>query len=790
MYQPKGIATLLLLTLLSMFVHAQRVQFKLPRFEFALDASGCIAKLADPNTGVDYLAKSEAAPILSVRINNVDYAPERASWDSKTQRLLLSFDRIGKKVTLKLFQKNGYLRFEVVDIVPNDVDAVIWGPIPTSIAQTIAEVVGVVRNESYAIGIQSLNTKTLGGILKNAEGSEDARGSVAVQRLYGSSLQAYSLNRSRPRIIDVWCEYFPHFPEMPVPSIKNETPIGSAIALFACSPDEVLPTIEAIELGEGLPHPMLAGKWIKQSPETGRPYMIADFNEQNIDSMLNWAQVAGMAALYHEGPFKTWGHYLLDSIRFPNGNAGMRACVEKAKAKGLRLGVHTLTTFITPNDPYVSPIPDKRLAETGRSKLMASVDERTNLIEVASPKYFNNTKANTLHAFRIGDEIIRYKSVSETAPFVLLDCQRGAFGTKAASHAQGATVAMLMDYPYEVFFPNFELQQEIAGNLANFFNQTGVSQMDFDGHEGCYSTGQGDYAMQAFADKVYRDTKHNLVNGTSRSSHYYWHLCHYWNWGEPWYGGFRESQGDYRIENQPLLERNYMPNMLGWFLLSATTTPEDIEWMMARAAGFNAGFALVARIEGLRKNPHTNKLLYLINIWQEAYQNKLFTEAQRQRLKDPTTDFHLEKLTDGFSLYPFNKFENEHAMQLLQPGQPTYSEWDFVNHDDEQPFLFTITLKGESGSMSNPYLELDNYHRIEMPGTYPAGSSIVCDGSSIKVYNAKGRFQQEIVSAKPLPLVSKGSHKLKVDCKFANAETLKLRVVVKTIGKPEMISGH
>jgi hypothetical protein len=40
---------------------------------------------------------------------------------------------------------------------------ILWGPYPTTIRDTIGEVVGVVRNKDFAIGIQALNIKTLGG---------------------------------------------------------------------------------------------------------------------------------------------------------------------------------------------------------------------------------------------------------------------------------------------------------------------------------------------------------------------------------------------------------------------------------------------------------------------------------------------------------------------------------------------------------------------------------------------------------------------------------------------------
>jgi hypothetical protein len=450
--------------------------------------------------------------------------------------------------------------------------------------------------------------------------------------------------------------------------------------------------------------------------------------------------------------------------------------------------VHTLTSFIQTHDPYITPIPDKRLSITGQSTLASSVDASSKEIQVESKYYFTNLTHSTLHAVKIGDEIIRYRDVTATLPYTLLDCQRGAFGTRASSHEKGEVAAMLMDYPYRTLFPNFELQQEIAGNLARFFNETGVSQLDFDGHECCYSSGEGDYGMQAFAEKVFNDTKHTLVNGTSTSSHYYWHICHYWNWGEPWYGGFRESQADSRLENQPLLERNFMPNMLGWFQLTTSTTPEDIEWMMSRAAGFHAGFALVATQQSLDNNPNTSQLLGLIKLWQEANSNRIFSADQTVRLKNPENDFHLEKSGTEWRLFPFKKHKFQHVKQVLQPGQPTFSEWECTNSDEAQPFAFALTVLGKEGMIRNPWIELGEYFKMELTGDFAAGRSIVCDGKNLKLYNEKGNFEKTLPSTKPIPSLVKGRNLIKFDCEFPNNEGLQVRFVVRCMSAPEIIT--
>jgi len=782
----KSISLLIISLFFVLHVSAQPFSLYSENLSVTISDSGRITEMVNPQTGRDYLPKGQVGPLLAVRIGTEWNRNMQAAFNKEKKLITLVYPESHLSADIRVIQKKTHLVFELVKLTPSDrVTAICWGPYPTTIDKTIGEVVGVVRDGEYAIGLQCLNTKTIGGILKNGEGADDSRGTVAIKQDYGSSLQAYSLDRSKSRRVTVWGE---NYPNMQVDPIRGETTLGSKIALFGCTESQVLNRLGEIEVAEGLPHPMINGIWVKQSPETGRAYLISDFDETTIDSMLTYTRKAGLNSLYHEGPFKSWGHFILDPKSFPNGNEGMKRCVDKASKLGLRIGVHTLSTFINTNDPYVTPIPDKRLAVTGSSVLSERVNSSANEIAVESNEYFKNIKPSTLHGVLIGNEIIRFREVTAQPPYKLLECQRGAFGTVASDHPKGESAAMVLDYPYRTVFPNFELQQEIAGNLGKFFSETGVSQMDFDGHEGCMASGEGDYGMQAFAEKVFRETNHTLVNGTSRSSHFYWHICHYWNWGEPWYGGFRESQGDYRLENQPFLERNYMPNMLGWFLLSATTTAEDIEWMMARAAGYHAGFAMVAHYKSLQKNPNTPQLLELIRLWQEAYRSKIFTADQLTRLKNPENDFHLEKANGKWSLYPFKKYKFEHSKQLLQPGQPTFSEWEFENKDAKQPLSFSLTIMGKEGTINNPWLELDGFYKLELPGEFKAGYSIACDGATLKLYNEKGNFSKEIVLSQPIPELMQGKHTLKFDCEFPDESQLKIRAVFKTRRVAEVIN--
>lgn len=757
-------------------------QMSTDSLSLAVNDHGNITSIKANLIDTEFLAANQKAPLLLIwKTDSILLSPISMSADGTL--LSLSYED-GIVVQIQVIEKKTHLSFEIVSATPQEkIPAVIWGPYPIDIGETVGEVVGVTRNQDFAIGLQALNLKTIGGFPLNDAGGIENRKGAASKTDFGSTLQAFSFDRSIERHATVWGT---HYANMPIPPIEGETVVGSKIALFGSTPDKALETIGKIELDEGLPHPMVGGEWIKTHPERSKAYFITSFNEENFEKMLAYTKKAGMNAIYHSHPFKNWGQFDLIPGQFPNGNPGMKALVEKAKKQGVRVGVHTLTTFITPNDQFITPIPNKDLALTGSGKLSAAIDATTQEIPVNTDEYFNNETANWMHTVKIGDELIRYRTVSKETPYKLLDCERGAFGTTASAHESGAKVGKLMDHGYKVFFPNFKLQKEMAQNMVDFFNETGVTQMDFDGHEGALATGQGTYGMDVFADQVFRNTKLNLVNGSSRITHYYWHINHYINWGEPWYAGFRQSQSEYRFNNQPFLEENYLPNMLGWFSLTATTTVEDIEWMLARGAGYHAGFALFSNSKSLANNPNTDKMLDLIRIWEKARLSGAFSDEQRKLLKDLSKEFHLEEISDSeWKLMMFQDYNFAFEKTEVQPGQPTYAEWKFDNDTGEQPFRSIISLEGK-GAISNISIEVSNYAVINIPEELSEGQILTIDARGLMVITDEKGIKVAERKLTKLPLVGEGTHSIQFDCKVDDGNP-KVMVKVRLDGKSETV---
>ncbi len=758
------IAFALLLTIAPLALAAQ-ARLTAGELQLDLSATGAIAAVRNTRADHNLLATNVAAPLLTLVSGGRRIVPTALTrtMTRDGHRLTLEYPG-GISIAIRARERATHLTLEVISATPARlVDAVIWGPYPTTINRTVGEVIGVVRDSTVTFGLQVLNAKTLGGDLPNSEGSTWARGIAATSYPWGSTLQAYALDRSRPRTVDAWGG---NQKQMPVPPVPGETVVGSAIALFTCAEPVTLDRLEQIELAEHLPHPVIDGVWFRKSPIYGRSYMISSFGEADVDEMLGYTRRAGLYSLYHEGPFRSWGHFVLNEAQFPGGRAGVKRAVEKAHAMGLHFGVHTLTNFINTNDPYVTPVPDARLSVTGASTLARSIDGAQAELEVASPEFFRVFPENHLRTVRIDRELLQYDSVTSSAPWRLLGLTRGAFGTQRAAHTGGATVGKLFDHSYKVFFPDFVMQREVARNLAAFLNETGVDHIDFDGHEGGLASGQGDYAVGVFAEDVMRGVTHDLIMGTSISKTYYWHIGSYYNWGEPWYGGFRESMQQYRIDNQALFDRNYMPHMLGWYLLTDSTTMDEMEWMLARAAAYSAGFAMVARPAALRANPRTPQLLDAIREWERARTSGAFSAVQRERLKDATAAFHLDTAgRDAWTLTEYAQspvFVRERVER--QPGEPTTSTFQVQQSAAAQRLQFRITVPGARGTAQNLRLQVDRQPELVVAGIVRAGEIVSCDGTArVVVQEASGAVRRTIPLSTAPPMLAPGAHVVTLD---------------------------
>lgn len=778
-------------------------------FELEMNSSGNVIGLVDSATGNNYVAQDSLSPLFSVRIQNEIKMPQ--SVQIKKDTLLFGFEE-GIEAKLKFEEKESYLVLELVSLTQSEkVDLIIWGPYRNTISKIIGETVGVVRGEEFAIGIQSLNLKTLGGYPWNesdrmpafdifkendpnnmhpeSDGGVLYRVEAAKPTATGSSLQAYCRNRNKRRLI----ADFDH-EKILAPTHQDGGVLHSKIALFGVPTAKALETLGKIELEENLPHPLLDGQWVKTAEKANAAYIITSFTEETIDQAIALTQKAGLNYLYHYGKtFESWGHFDLFKGEFPNGRQGLKACVDKAAAAGIKLGTHFLSNFITTNDPYVTPVPDKRLAKVGFSTLSKAITKNDTEIEIASPAFFNQMKNNTLQTVMLGEELIQYGGVSTQAPWKLLDCQRGAFNTRATNHIKGDSIAKLLDHPYKVFLTNADLTVEVSNRMAALYNETGLRQISFDGLEGNRSTGLGTYGESLMPYTWYsaltEELKSHLIIDASRTTHFFWHIYTRMNWGEPWYEDFRESQTAYRFNNQAYFKRNFMPGMLGWFLLTLETSIEDIEWLLSKSAGYEAGYALVAEQKVVDKNGHSDSLLTLIGDWEKLRLANVFSETQKEMMRDTEKEFSLKRIEENqWTLTENHSDIFYHNFKVRQPGEPLSTPFEFDNPAEQQNGGFLLTAL--NADVENIELELNKIKKIKLPTPLKKGQKLkYSPGDKLRLFDAQWKELRAFEWGVNAFRLKHGKNSISVEGEFINRqEEARLRLEVRAASEETVIT--
>ena len=785
------------------------LQFESDSLQVTVGKSGELTGLIDKETKTNHLAQGESSNLLSIRVNGEFETSSKATIEEGI--ISFYYEKSDVSIRVKPIEKKSHISFEVLDVTNNEkVELITWGPYQTTIRKIIGETVGVVRGEEYALGIQALNIKTLGGYPWNEsdrmpqfdiidaddpnnlhpknDGSVLYRVEAAKPTDKGSSLQAYCRNRFEDRII----QDFNH-EKIVAPAYDDGGVTGSKIALFGCPVENSLATIGEIERAEGLPHPMIDGEWVKTAPGAAAAYLITAFTEDNVEEAIELTKRAGLKYLYHYGKtFENWGQFDLYKGEFPNGIAGLKKCVEKAEAEGIMLGTHVLSNFITPNDPYVTPVPNKGLAKVGGSVIIEDIDASQTEILIEAPDFFNQMKNNSMKTVVVGNELIRYAKVSDEAPWSLLDCQRGAFETTASVHKSGDKIEKLLDHAYKVFLTNTDLTIEMSKNMAELYNKTGLRQISFDGLEGNRSTGMGTYGESLMPYVWYNslsdELKDHLIIDASRTTHFFWHIYTRMNWGEPWYAGFRESQVEYRMKNQPYFKRNFMPGMLGWFKMTPETSVEDVEWLLTRSAAYDAGYAFIAGDEAIEKNGNTDRILELIGDWEKVRIAGLFTEEQKAIMHDIDTEYSLLKTNENeFDLHRTYSGKFKHEKKVRQPGEPLYSTFDFSHNGTDQTMNFI--MNAVDGDISNITMEIDNYKEIELKVALKAGEIIkYTGGTKASVYDKNWQVIKEFDIDPSLFKITDGEHSMTFDCTFKKTgKEPVVKLEIRTFGPAEKI---
>ncbi len=231
--------------------------------------------------------------------------------------------------------------------------------------------------------------------------------------------------------------------------------------------------------------------------------------------------------------------------------------------------------------------------------------------------------------------------------------------------------------------------------------------------------------------------------------------------------------------------------MLGWFVLHPEFRPEELEWIQARSAGFNAGYLLRVD-ERIEASGYRDQLFELIREWQEARHAKAFSSDQIERMKDPKNEFHLKKIADNqWQINPISLLRGyEFKYREVQTGEPVKSNFAFNNPYSDQPAKFYISVvpveDNKLATVSDLTISFNNYQVITISDPLKAGDCLIFDGESLILCDIFWKPRKEIKLSE-LPTFAKGENKVEVTGGFSGAQAPVLKFEFKVIGEPEMV---
>ncbi|MFI1092610.1 NEW3 domain-containing protein [Streptomyces sp. NPDC020917] len=621
-----------------------------------LSTNGLVTSLVDLRTGTNYLAPGKSAPLVSVVADGRQDLPTSVK-ESAHGTLVFK----GAKATVKVKEVHypTYSTLEVIGLTPApgvDVETLLWGPLPTDVSETVGQDAGVVSDRYFALGLHPLNDKTVGAwpqefdssgfgsdVLNKPYGEAGSQNDWAAgaKTPWGSMLRAYTYDYSKTRI------RAGQIPLGPLAGPEGQI-VGSKLALFGTSPDMVLSVSSQIARGQGLPYPTINGQWEKTAEATRQPFLsLADLSTGNLSQYIGYAKQAGIKNVYSvqgaAGPWTSTGHYQFNA-NFGGSDAAAAQMVSKATADGMRVGVHTLSDFITANDPYITSA-DPRLAVGETVKLtrpLAATD--TTLYADGDSGGGGNIGGSRL---RIGDEFVTFSGrtkVSDTE-WQFTGLKRGQWSSAAKSYPAGTPATRINEDEYGGATGSLPIIDEIATRLATAYNTTGIRDTSYDGLESASWSGWGGQGMAHMVNGVYRQlaSKDGFISEAANPSSNTWDAQSRISWGGL---GWSDSNYDQVTRNVNFYRANYLPAMAGSLPISGNDSTVKIETEMARAASLGARFGWYqTSASSLANGSNTGNVLHAIKVWDSATSAGAFTPAQQKLMADQSTYWHLGEVT-------------------------------------------------------------------------------------------------------------------------------------------------
>ncbi len=661
---------------------ADNITLETKHFRYQLSQRGENLHFVDLKSKKDYLYKDTVSYIASIKTNGLVYVPDRI--EQKGNQLICSFST-GTVGYVSYEDKNDYLLL-IVDSIT--------GPVTSFTFLNIPLIVEAIPDEEFAATVLALNLHTHVEQLPALQ-----------NHLWASAYQKFGFE-------------------------------GASVAMVGVPTAKILTTIQQVMQNDAaIPLSEKGGAWALSNKEGYGSYLM-DFGSLTIETVDDWIAKCdslgfNQIAIHGANAFFKNGDLELYKDKWPGGWSDFKTINEKLHKAGISSILLTYAYFIDKKSTLVQPIPNADLgyfdAYTLADALSANatemaVEETTANVSTTTGYFIQNSVI-----LRIGEELVEFGGVTAEPPYRFTKIKRGVLGTKAQPHPAGAKAYHLMQmFDQFVAGPETKLFDDIARKTATIVNENNFDGIYFDAIDGNNMLGGKENAWYYGSKFIVEVARHlNPMVGMEMCDmpHLYWHYSSRWQAWDKAVRGYKRfvdvhmaalKSDDHRhgewigytntinrlapVKNGRLM----LPLHMGWWSNNIwqspqveTTFPDDIEYLLTKMIGNDAGLSMLGGTDEktLNDRPLFRRLVAMIRQYEQLRHRNYFSEEIKTQLRQPGKEFTLVQESGQW------KFKPVVYEKYMATGK--ISAWTFDNPFEQQPIALRLQAQLSAGNFND-----------------------------------------------------------------------------------------
>ena len=487
---------------------------------------------------------------------------------------------------------------------------------------------------------------------------------------------------------------------------------GHRVGLAAGPSDKLRGMLQNMAVAGDVVRTPCGGPWSLSGDANRASYLFGTWMDlSSVDDWIRLMEKSGCRLMHFHAWWKTRGHYEVDTGCFPRGMADMLEACRRLRARGKRIGMHTLSAAVQFGDPFVNPkwFDDYQTdAEYTLARPFHRGDTELYVNEKPSRKHAKiltgETNGNIL---RIGDDLLQYADFTTEPPYrftgvtlssapygdiaVFDDTQAVATTADAKSATGGRKGAVLSReaYPagYAVSYlhhryaefapkPGSKLAEAATDRLADVFNRCGMEEIFFDGMEICNTPYSVDWLRDRTFAKLRQPTTGIISGSSMRSADNWWYRSIFGYWDHPTFlpKVFHDRHVSAMAHNA---DTEFLRTDLGWWNIRTANVigrgyfPDEAEYYGCKCASVDATTSVIGG-SAITDGPlsYAADLQFTISGWWENLRYaRAFKPGLRERLRGPGREFRLrQNATGAWCVTPYET--RKHAVTT-----PDFASW-------------------------------------------------------------------------------------------------------------------